>query len=404
MKQSKNKRKIQFPKIKIDWKEIFSILGLFTAWRVIIWLVAFISQNRIDLNTDQAYAWSANAAQDWLDKIPSFLQYWARWDSGWYISVAQQGYYWNAPGDWSNVVFFPLYPQAVRFLGYLLNNQFFIAGIIVSSLATLFTCFYLYRLVKFELEKKSALRSVLYLLIFPTSIFLASVYTESLFILTAVASIYHARKGQWYAASIWGFLVTLTRPSGIIILAVLLLEYFEQKKFNPLKIKANVLNLLFIPSGLGIYMYFLYQRFQNPYIFAFAQDAWQRETNVSFTGLWGTLSKYFYDLISFDSSNLPQYISKASDFIFFTIFFILAIIVFIFLRKSYGLYMMAYLIIPALTGTFISMGRFSLALFPAFILLAKWGRNQAVNYSITILFAMLSALFVTMFVNTYWVG
>ncbi len=402
--EDQNKIKKRRFNLTIDWKEIFSILGLFMAWRVIIWLIAFIGQGRFALNSDQAYGWSANAAQDWIQNIPSFLRYWARWDSGWYIGLAEKGYYWNAPGDWSNVVFFPLYPQIVRFLGYILDNQFFIAGIIVSSLATLFSCFYLYRLVKFELEKKSALRSVLYLLIFPTSIFLASIYTESLFILTAVASIYHARKGQWYAASLWGFLVTLTRPSGIIILAVLLLEYFEQRKFNFLKVRANVLNLLFVPTGLGIYMYFLYQRFQNPFIFAFAQDAWQRETNASLSGLFMTVSQYYNNFISFDTSNLPLYISNTFDFLFFTIFFVLAILVFIFLRKSYGFYMMAYLIIPALTGTFMSMGRFSLALFPAFILLAKWGKNQTINYSITILFSMLSALFITMFVNTYWVG
>lgn len=402
--KEKNKIKKSRFKFNINWKEISSVLGLFIAWRTIIWLIAFIGQGRFALNSDQAYGWSANAAQDWIHQIPSFLRYWARWDSGWYISVAEQGYFWTAPGDWSNVVFFPLYPQIVRLFAYLLENQYFIAGIIVSSLATLLSCFYLYRLVKFELEKKSALRSVLYMLIFPTSIFLASIYTESLFILTAVASLYHARKGQWYAASIWGFMVTLTRPSGIIILAVLLLEYFEQRNFNPLKVKAGVLNLLFIPTGLGIYMYFLFQRFQNPYIFAFAQDAWQRETNVSLSGLWMTISRYFNDLINFDTTNLPLYISNAFDLSFFAIFFVLAILVFIFLRKSYGLYMMSYLIIPALTGTFISMGRFSLALFPAFILLAKWGRNQAFNYSITILFSMLSALFITMFVNTYWAG
>jgi Gpi18-like mannosyltransferase len=393
---SKNKKRF-----KIDWKEIFSVLGLFTAWRIIIWLIAFISKGRLSLLKDQAIG---ESDQSWIENIPSFLRYWARWDSGWYLNIAEKGYFWNSPKDWSNVVFFPLYPQLIRLIAYFIDNKYFIAGIIASSLAALLACFYLYRLVKLELGKKSALRSVLYLLIFPTSIFLASIYSESLFILTAIASIYHARRNQWYAASIWGLLTALTRPAGIIILGVLLLEYFEQRKFNPLRVKADVLNLLLVPCGLGTYMYFLHQRFRNPFLFAFAQDAWNREANISLINLWQTTVNHFQELIKFDISNMAHYLSSAFDFIFFIIFFILSIVVFFFVRKSYGTYMLLYLIIPALTGTFTSMGRFALALFPAFILLAKWGKNQAVNYSITILFSMLSALFIAMFVNTYWIG
>ncbi|MBU1178084.1 hypothetical protein KJ903_02590 [Patescibacteria group bacterium] len=396
--------KVRVKKQRINWREVLSILGLFTAWRLIIWLMAFLAKGRLGLTNDPAYSWSTDAGQTWLEKIPSYLQYWARWDSGWYLSIAEKGYYWTAPGEWSSVVFFPLYPQLIRLFSFITNNQYALAGVIVSSLCTLATCFYLYYLVKIEISQRTALRSVLYMLIFPTSIFLASIYSESLFLLTVVASFYHARRGQWYAASIWGMLASLTRPAGIIMLGILLVEYLEQRKFNPLKIKANSLNLLLIPGGLGIYMYYLYQKFDNPYLFAFAQDAWGRQTSISFSHFWNTLSHYSNILINPQHENFALYLTNSLDFLFFVIFAALSIIVLISMRRSYGLYMLLYLLIPAITGTFMSMSRFTLALFPAFILLAKWGRNQTLNYATIILCSMLSALFITMFVNTYWVG
>ena len=389
---------------KINWREVLSILGLFLGWRLVIWLIAFLAKGRLSLTSDPAYAWSTNAGQDWLDKIPSYLQYWARWDSGWYLSIAEKGYFWTAPGEWSSVVFFPLYPQLIRLVAFVTNNQYALAGVIVSSLCTLATCFYLYYLVKSEISQRTALRSVLYMLIFPTSIFLASIYSESLFLLTVVASFYHARRQQGSAASIWGMLAGLTRPSGIIMLGILLVEYLEQRKFNLAKMKANVLNLLLIPGGLGIYMYYLYQKFDNPYLFAFAQDAWSRQTMFSFSHFWNTISRYFDTLMSPQHENFALYLTHSLDFIFFVVFAALSIVVLIFMRRSYGLYMLLYLLIPAITGTFMSMGRFTLALFPAFILLAKWGRNQSLNYATITLCSMLSALFITMFVNTYWVG
>jgi len=398
------KIKKRLPKHKINWREVASILGLFTAWRLIIWIIAFLGKDRLSLGEDQAYGWTTENAPTWLAKIPAWLQYWARWDSGWYLGIAEKGYWWQAPGEWSSVVFFPLYPQLIRLVGYLTNSQYALAGIIVSSLCTLATCFYLYYLVKSELNKRTALRSVLYLLIFPTSIFLASIYTESLFVLTVVASFYYARKGQWYAASICGMLASLTRPAGIIMVGILLIEYFEQRNFKLSQIKVNVLNLLMIPGGLGIYMLFLYQKFENPFLFVFAQDAWSRNATMSFSQLWGTVIEYYDGFMNFNEANPALYIAHSFDFLFFIIFFALSLLVFFFVRKSYGTYMLFYLLIPALTGTFMSMSRFTLVLFPAFILLAKWGKNQAVNYSMIILFSMLSTLFITMFVNSYWIG
>ena len=42
-----------------------------------------------------------------------FVNMWARWDSGWYLDIAEHGYSF-VPGKQSNVAFFPLYPDLIR--------------------------------------------------------------------------------------------------------------------------------------------------------------------------------------------------------------------------------------------------------------------------------------------------
>src|SRR5439155_19677327 len=55
-------------------------------------------------------------------------------------------------------------------------------------------------------------RAALYLLVFPTSVFLAVVYPESLLIALSIGAVYHARRGQWLPAAPLGALAALTRP------------------------------------------------------------------------------------------------------------------------------------------------------------------------------------------------
>lgn len=389
---------------KIKIKEVFSILGLFISWRVSIQLIAWLSTTRLNLLKDQAYPWIQSFA--WAEKIPSWLSYWTKWDSGWYLSIAERGYFWDGPHTWSSVVFFPFYPVAIRFLAKIIQffteYNFVLAGLIISNLALLFSCFYIYRLVRCDFDKRKAFRAVFYLLIFPTSVFLASLYTESLFLLLCLASFYYARQQKWITSSICGGLAALTKPLGVFLFFILLFEYLEQRKFNLAKIKASVFSLFLTPFGLLLFMSHLYDKFKNPFLFIFAQESWGRKLQISeaLTFTW----QNFKNLISKPSQNMAYLTSNLFDYAFLFLFFVLAIFVFLLLRKSYGLYMLLGLFIPLTTGQMLSMSRYVLILFPAFIFLALLGKNKVINYTIVILFSMLSSLFITMFVNSYWVG
>jgi hypothetical protein len=52
----------------------------------------------------------------------------------------------------------------------------------------------------------------------------------------------------------------------------------------------------------------------------------------------------------------------------------------------------------------MSQRRYVWILFPAFILLARWGKHPWVDRLITALSLLLLGLFTAMFANWYWVG
>ena len=388
---------------KLTVKEIFSIFGLFLAWRIILQFVAYLGLFRINLKPDFTSCW--------IPRISNWYTWWIKWDSGWYLSIINQGYHWNGPNKFSNLAFFPLYPWLIKYLAWVFNHNYLLTGIIISNLALLLACFYLYKLAKLDLKNKTAFRTVFYLLIFPTALFFTSLYPESILLLFSLAAFFYARKKQWAVAGIFGFFAALTKAFGFFLVFPLLLEYLEQRKFLLRKIKWDILNLAWIPAGLGTFMFYLKRKFNDPLLFLKAQggwannphSAWSRTYHLSIINIGKSLAKYIQTIFGNTESSSFK-ITAGFELISFILFVILAVIVFLKLRKSYSLYLFFGLILSPLTGSLMSMNRYVLVLFPAFILLAQWGKNKVIDYTITILFSTLLALNTVMFVNSYWVG
>lgn len=71
---------------------------------------------------------------------------------------------------------------------------------------------------------------------------------------------------------------------------------------------------------------------------------------------------------------------------------------------SEGLFVWLGVMIPFGSGLLMSQRRYMWVLFPAFILLARWGQRPGVDRLITTLFLMLLALLTALFANGYWAG
>ena len=379
-------------------KTILYLLAAFIGWRAVIQIISLLSLDRLQALPDIAYEFYN--PNPWINNLPEWLMPFAKWDSGWYLSIAKQGYFYTT-GSASNVVFFPLYPLLLKIISWFTNNHILLAGIIISHLTLFGAIYFLYKLTKIDFDEETSWRSVFYLLLFPTSFYLISVYTESLFLFLAILTFYLARKNKWWLAGISGLLASLTKPWGVAIVIPLAIEYLEQKNFSWQKIKADILSLCLLPLGTFVYMLFLKIKFGSFWLFAAGQKIWHLDT--AFNPLF-TLQKYWQNIFLTISDNLPYQSAISIDFAFFGSMLLLSLVIFSKLRKSYGIYALLATLIPAFSGILVSMSRYALVVFPLFILLAVWGKNKIINFIIMTLFATLLSFFLTLFVHDYWVA
>ncbi|MEZ4770888.1 MAG: mannosyltransferase family protein [Caldilineales bacterium] len=318
----------------------------------------------------------------------------SRWDTGFYVSIATEGY--RSEGvPLPSVAFFPMLPLLMRLLGGL-TGDVVPAGILISNAALLAAMMLLYRLVDREFGSATAGRSVWYMLIFPLSFFGSAIYTESLFLLFAIGAFYAARRGHWWAAALLGVCLTLTRLVGIIIAPVLLVEWFTQRRSGaPAKPRIWGATAAFLaPLGLLAYMVYLRQSFGDPLAFMHATAAWARIPQP--------IPQLVGELLA--ASGGPNVLNDWIDLLAVAAFVVLGIVLLAQERWSEGLFVALGALIPLSSGLLMSQRRYMWVLFPAFILLARWGHHPWVDRAITFAFVLGLAVFTALFAGWYWVA
>lgn len=366
------------------------IIIIFLLWILIINTFAVFALNRFNLKGDTAYTWiDPNKFYQEQKWEPISLH--DRWDSFWYLDIAQNGYSleYNQWGLY-NIVFFPLYPFLIKIISFLTAGNFILAGWILSIVFLLLALFYFFKLVKEFHPEISPYFPILFLLIFPTAFFLNAIYTESLFLFLSLAAFYYGLKKKFMYAGIFGLFASLTRVTGILLFIPLIWEYFKNYNF---KLRA-VFNLKILPIfliPLGTFAFFLYHyfKFGNFFLFFEVEKSWGRAF---------TIQKGHFEFFS-----NPSIVNFCLDVFF--IIFALIVLYFVFrkLRTSYGLYILATLVVALSTGTFMSVGRYILVLFPIYILLASI-KNQYLQQAWIFISILLLAMYTILFVNNYWAG
>lgn len=375
-------------KIRIQ-REDRDAFRLAATWWVAINAFAYIAANRLNMGADTAYRWlevhAFPLAHSW-NPVPMYVQ----WDSGWYLSIVERGYTLNAPGEFANLVFFPLYPLLTKIAGVVLLGNYGMAGWLVSSAALVGACVVLSRLVREFHPGVDARLVLVFLLLFPTAFFLNAVYTESLFLLLSVASLYYARKERWWVAGAIGILAGLTRVTGVLLVLPLAWEYARTNDFSFRKM-ARVDALATGLPALGILVFFLfhYVAFGNGLIFFELQRAWGR----AFT----------FNPDHFHFFSHPAVTNLGLDVTFVALGLAASLYVAWRVRFSYGLYMVATIGVALATGTMMSIGRYILVLFPMYIVFASI-KNEYIRWGWLLLSALLFALYTILFVHGHWAG
>lgn len=328
----------------------------------------------------------------------------SRWDTGFYISIAEEGYFYEDV-PLPSVAFFPLYPLLMRAVASVVGDTL-VAGILISNAALLLASMLFYRLVAENWDEAVADRAIWYWLIFPAAFFGTAVYSESLFLLCTIGSLYFARRGYWEVAALLGMGAALTRLVGIILVPVLLLEWWMQwraKEEGERPSPFALLAPLVIPLGTLAYMAYLWRAFGDPLAFVHGAAAWARQPQsplVTIAGLFETPAGGWGAALLAGHIHLDNWV----DFLAVLLFAGLGLVFLYWRRWPEATFVLLGVGIAFSSGLLMSQRRYMWALFPAFIVLAKWGGRPWVDRLVTAVSLMLLGLFTALFANGYWVG
>ncbi len=331
-----------------------------------------------------------------LSEQNTILGIWNRWDAVNYLKIAQTGYTGTGE-DRFLIVFFPLYPLLVAVCNFVVRD-ILISGFIISGIASIVLALVFRELVRMDHSERTAKLAVLFLFIFPTSYFLHIPYTESLFLAITVGCFLAARKRFWFIAGILGALSCLTRINGLILIPALAFEVWEEygeiKRFN-----RRWLFLLLIFAGIFAYLSLNYLVTGNPLMFmTYQRENWGRYIRVPWEAVWGLIK-----VIVSDPKASNAQMQGVQELLFVSIGLFAIALGWENLRKSYRVWMILNWLLFISTSYALSIPRYTITLFPIFILMALAARRHWwLNLIFIVWSTLFLSLFITQFVRGWW--
>lgn len=369
---------------KSDFVFIFSS---FLIWRIALFIFLFLAIKYVPLQKN----FLGGGMENYL-KTP-WLWAWANFDGEHYLSIAQFGY---KPLTY---FFFPLFPILTRFFTSSFANDLTIkvvGGLLLTNISFLVALIGLWRLINLDFNRNIAKLSILLLLVFPTSFYFGSFYTESLFLALTIWSFFFARKGKWILSGVLGGLATATRFIGIALFVALLAEFWIQKK--DLKNKTlTITGLLFVPLGLFIYLNYLKVSTGDPLNFLNTVSIFGEQRSSELILLPQVFFRYFFKILpNVNVLDLHLVLVLFLELGSAVLFLFISLLSFLKLRLSYTIYTILGFVIPTLSGSFSSLPRYVLVIFPSFILLSYY----MVKLSPVVRYTTLGLLFFMLFITT----
>lgn len=322
----------------------------------------------------------------------SILDLFNQWDAGWYLDIVSRGYKY-VPGQQSSIVFFPLYPMLVRLLtcGGAVDDR--LVAYLVSNGALFPAIVLLWKLAAFELRDETCSKHVVQFLLFnPMTVFYSSIYTESLYLLCLVSTLYFARTQRWLVAAVCAYAAALCRVVGLLLVVPLACEYFLQNRHNLSWRNGSMGRALIACAtpalGFLTYVGYLNWAFGEPLAFMKCEAAWGRRL----TWPW----------MAFFRHNEPFY------GIWFFSFAVIAAILLVLavrwrLRPTYLVVLVIFALIPLCSGRLESLPRYLSGVFPFYFVLAlatkRWPDLTVPMFVGSTILQVISTI---LFVNGYW--
>jgi hypothetical protein len=377
--------------IKSNFKSFGKILILFLVVRILlgVWMWGI----RQLYNSDPAGI-TAALYKGVPVETNSWLEPWQRWDTPQYQAIATRGY-----TAFDTALFTPpLFPFLMGKLAPVFGGDTLASGLLIAGLAFLACLLAIFQIARYEFHDEGvAFRAVLFLAVFPTAFFLSAAYSEALFLAGALLSLYNARKQHWIAAGLWGAMAALTRITGPLLVVPLAFAAWQARENG--NWRAWLAPLITTLGALIFPIYVQVGLHQSPIAILTAS-----------TTRGGRLTIPGWNLFEATSRILKgQLVEENLIELFFTVLFIV-LIIFLWkkLPRLYGIYsvtlMLFFLARLGSPQPLVSMERYVLEIFPAFLLLADWGRPAWANRLVLYLSLLGLLFFSAQFAIWGWVG
>ena len=370
----------------------------FLAWRLSLILIAVAAIFFVPLR-------SGYTLQEDLFSFSNLATMWANFDGLHYLSLAENGY--ENLYSQSQYAFFPVYPYLIKTFSFL--GSYLASALVISHLSLILGLYIFYKLILLDFKKEVAKTACFLLLIFPTSFFFGSVNSEPLFFLLTVSVFYLARKKLFLLAALTALLASATRFIGIFLWPVLIIELWQANKESIKQtLKDPRFVLMFLPPlGLISYMRFQFFHTGNWISFITSQPEFGANRVVNkLILLHQVFYRYFKMLTLLNPFADPIYFTVALELIITVLFLVLVFYTFKKARLSYAIFATFSVLIPTLTGTFSSMPRYALTIFPAFIVLAwffnRWPEKFQKLYILTSI--ILSIISIALYTRGYFIA
>jgi len=218
---------------------------------------------------------------------------WTSFDGGWYLSIAEQGYSFVSVDAQANVAFFPVYPLAMRWVGWALGGHPLVAGVLITLVAGAGSVALFARWCAGRLGSPAVRWAVVALVVYPYAWYLfGATYADAVFLVAALGAFTLLERGHPVWAGLVGAVATATRPVGLALVAGLVVLAVARRGGLAGGVRATLGRLrpadagvLLSLGGLVGWMAYQWSTFGDPLLFSRIQSAWGQETGL------GTLFK-----------------------------------------------------------------------------------------------------------------
>ncbi|MFF4868224.1 hypothetical protein [Streptomyces sp. NPDC000961] len=201
-----------------------------------------------------------------------------RWDSVWYVRIAEHGYGYEAvlpDGDvHSDLAFFPLLPALERGLSAVLPLDAAGAGLLVSWTAGLAAAWGVFRCGAHAFGPRTGVLLAVLWGVYPTAFVQSMAYTETLFTALAAWSLYAVLRDRWILAGLLCVAAGLTRPTAAALIAALGITALAALVRDRRLPARTVVGVLIAPLGWLGYVVYVGIREDSPTAYFEVQAAW----------------------------------------------------------------------------------------------------------------------------------